>query len=105
MTEKNLHPGLEMRLAALAERIGNLRQGATQESGLDRINDLGEIEQLERRHKLLSDELQALNAEGPGHWQNVKAEIEKRIDDVAGTVEEFIIRLDRATSKNGSHSE
>jgi len=103
MKEKSLHPGLEMRLAALAERIVNLRQGMTQESGLDRIEDLGEIEQLERRHKLLSDELQALNAEGPGHWQNVKAEMEKRIDDVTSTVEEFIIRLDRATSKNGSH--
>ena len=105
MKEKNLHPGLEMRLAALAERIVNLRLRATQEGELDRIKDLGEIEQLERRHKLLSDELQALNAEGPGHWQNVKAEIEKRIDDVAGTVEEFIIRLDRATNKNGSHSD
>lgn len=94
MDQMPLHPGLELRLEALAERIAKLRQKASTAAGVEKIEEFGEIEELERRHKELAERLQALNREGPGFRQNMKAELEKVVDDLTGMVEDFMLRAD-----------
>ncbi len=94
MKEKGLHPGLEMRLTALAARIAQLRQKMSQAKGVEKIEEFGEIEELERRHQMLEDRLRKLNREGPGFRQDVKAEIEKVTDDLTGTVQDFMTWID-----------
>ncbi len=94
MEETGLHPGLEMRLTALATRIAKLRQKMSQAKGLEKIEEFGEIEELEQRYKVLEDHLRKLNREGPGFRQDMKAEIEKVADDLTGTVEDFVTWVD-----------
>jgi predicted nucleic acid-binding Zn-ribbon protein len=94
MGKTGLHRGLELRLTALATRIAKLRQKMNQEKGLEKIEEFGEIEELERRYKVLADQLRSLNREGSGFRQDVKAEIEKVADDLTGMVEDFTIWVD-----------
>jgi predicted nucleic acid-binding Zn-ribbon protein len=89
-----LHPGLELRLEALAERIGVLRRAMAKATGVERLADLGEIDELDRRFRRLADRLRALNREGPGFRSDVKAEVEKITDDLSGTVEDFLMWID-----------
>ncbi|MGA7674269.1 MAG: hypothetical protein WCA78_04395 [Rhizomicrobium sp.] len=56
--------------------------------------ELGKIEELAQRYKVLADQLRLLNREGSGLCQNVNAEIDKMIDDITGTVESHIMRID-----------
>jgi archaellum component FlaC len=94
MEEMGLHSGLEIRLKALAMRIARLKQDIGQAKGLAKIVDGGEIERLEQRYKTLEDQLHKLDREGSGFRQDMKAEIEKRVDDLTGTLENFVMRLD-----------
>jgi hypothetical protein len=89
MEETGLHPGLEIRLTALATRIAELRRKMTGAKGPEKIEELGKIEELERRHKVLADRLQKLNDEGPGFRQDTKADIEKVADDLTGRCRGF----------------
>jgi len=97
MERSSLHPGLEQRLTALAKRIEQLKQKISTAEASEKIRALGEVEQLDRRYEGLEEQLQQLNSEGPGFRQNLKAEIEKRIDDIAGTIADFVLRLDDET--------
>jgi len=94
MEGTSLHSGLEMRLNALAMRIAKLRLDIGQTKGPAKIVAVGEIEGLEQRYKMLEDQLHKLDSEGPGFRQDVKAEIEKWADDLTGTLENFVMRLD-----------
>lgn len=94
MEGHDLHRGLEARLAALADRIAALRQKMSVETSSEKIAELAEVAELERRHKALADQLKALNREGPGFRQNAKAELEKVVDDLSGIVEDFTLRVD-----------
>ncbi len=94
MNETGLHPGLEMRLTALATRIAELRQKMSEAAPREKIEEFAEIEELERRHKVLEGRLRELNGEGPGFRQDTKAEIEKLADDLSGTVEDFVTWVD-----------
>ena len=94
MEKTGLHRGLEMRLAALATRIAKLKQDIGPAKGIEKIVDAGTIEQLEQRYKVLADQLRLLNREGSGFRQNVNAEIDKMIDDLTGTLESFVMRID-----------
>lgn len=94
MEQHGLHRGLELRLEALAARIAALRLKMGAAQGAEKIEDFGEIEELEHRHKRLAEQLSALNREGPGFRQDVKAELEKIADDLSGTVEDFVMRVD-----------
>ena len=96
MATGKLHPSLELRIEMLAKRIVMLRQKATRKNDLERLDDLATIERLERRHRLLVDQLLRLNAEGPGRWQDAKAEVAKLVDDVCASIEESMMRLDRS---------
>jgi archaellum component FlaC len=58
------------------------------------IEEFDEIEGLERRYKVLEDQLRKLNGEGPGFRQDVKAEIEQVADDLTGMVKEFVTLVD-----------
>jgi hypothetical protein len=94
MAETGLHSALELRLAALARLIAKLRQTMRQAKGIEKIEEFDEIEGLERRYKVLEDQLRKLNGEGPGFRQDMKAEIEKVADDLTGMVEEFVTWVD-----------
>jgi hypothetical protein len=97
--EHGLHRGLELRLVALAERIVALRQGMRQATGAALIEDFGEIEELQRRYDVLAGRLRALDREGPGFRQDVKAELEKVVDELTGTVEDFGLWVDSGFEK------
>ena len=101
MEANDLHRGLELRLEALAERIAALRQKMSMAKGVEKIEELGEVDELERRYAVLAEQLRALNREGPGFRQNIKAGIEKLADDLSGTVEEFMdwVDSDRQTPR------
>ena len=94
MEKTGLHPGLEMRLNTLAARIATLKEKMSQAKGLERIDALGEIVELERRYKRLEDRLGALNREGPGSRQDMKAELEKVSDDLMGALEDLMMWTD-----------
>jgi hypothetical protein len=48
---------------------------------------------------LLVDQLRRLDAEGPGHWQDAKAEVAKLVDDICASMEESMMRLDRSAGR------
>jgi hypothetical protein len=80
----------------LAKRIVVLRKKAARKNDLERLDDFATIERIDRRHCLLVDQLLRLNAEGPGPWQDAKAEVAKLVDDVCASIEESMMRLDRS---------
>lgn len=94
MAQHGLHWGLELRLEALANRIAALRDKMANAEGAEKIEEMGEVQELEARHRALTERLQALDREGPGFRQNAKAELEKIADDLSGTVEDFITWVD-----------
>ena len=94
MENTERHRGLELRLEALAQRIAKLRQRMRTAKGTKRLDELGEIEELDRRFDALAKRLQALNREGAGFRQDIKAELEKLADDLSGTVEDFVMWVD-----------
>jgi hypothetical protein len=80
----------------LAKRIVTLRKKAARKGDLERLDDLATIERLDRRHSLLVEQLHRLDAEGPGLWQDAKAEIAKLVDDICASIEESMMRLDHS---------
>jgi predicted nucleic acid-binding Zn-ribbon protein len=88
------HRELELRLEALAKRIGALRRKMKQVKRAEKIEEFGEIEELQRRYDALVERLAALDQEGSGFRQDVKAELEKIADDLSATVEDFTIWVD-----------
>ena len=102
MATAALHPGLQLRIEMLAKRIVVLRKKAAGKKDLDRLVDLGTIERLERRHHLLVDQLRQLDAEGPGPWQDAKAEVAKLVDDICASIEDSMMRLDHFAGRGKS---
>ena len=94
MKQAGLHPGLEIRLTALAERISLLRQKASQMDAPDQFEKGVDIKELENRYKTLEAELVQLNGQGPGFSQDVKAGFEAVADDLKGWVEDHIMWID-----------
>jgi predicted nucleic acid-binding Zn-ribbon protein len=92
MKATGLHPGLERRLKALETRIGKLKSEMARAKGVDKLDELGDVEVLEQRYKELEARLAALNREGPGFRQDLKAEAEKMADDLAANFEDFALR-------------
>jgi chromosome segregation ATPase len=94
MDEQGLHRGLEQQLEALAARIAALRQKMNAAGGGERVEDRGEIEELQHRYEETVERLRALQKEGPGFRQETKAELEKIAADLAGNVEDFVTWVD-----------
>jgi hypothetical protein len=95
MHETGRYPGLELRLRSLAERIGELKRKMARADALVRIEMMGEVLQLEERERQLELRLGKLNGEGNGVRQRLRAEAEKIADDLAASVQDFILRVDR----------
>lgn len=94
MAQQHLHRGLELRLDALSDRIEALRRAMEHAKGAEKIERIGEIEELKKRRQALADRLRALNQEGPGLRRNIDAEWEKMTDDLTDLIEDFIMQLD-----------
>jgi hypothetical protein len=62
--------------------------------GIEKIEDLGEIDRLERRRQELKTQLDELNREGPGFRHEMKNELEKLSADLSGAGEAFIMWTD-----------
>lgn len=104
MEKLGLHSGLEIRLKTLELRIARLKQDVGKVKDLAKFEGDSEIESLEKRHKLLEDQLRELDREGPGFRQNVKAEIDKMADDLTGSLDSFLKRLDSHKLFDKPHS-
>src|SRR5579864_2219288 len=102
MATAMLYPGLELRIEMLAKRIVILRRKAARKNDLDCLDDLAMIERLDRRHRLLVDQLHRLKAGGSGRRQKAKAEMAKLIDDICASIEDSMMRLDRAMGRGKS---
>lgn len=96
MNDDGLHPDLELRLKALAARIGSLRKGMKAARGAAKMEEFGELAELERRHQALAERLRQLNREGRGFRPNAKAEMERLTDDLTAIVDDFVNRTDAA---------
>lgn len=94
MTSMEPHQVLELRLRALEARIEELKRKIARAKGSEKIEKFGDVAELESRHGKLADRLRQLEREGPGFRQEVKAELEAMADDLSGTVEDFMMRLD-----------
>jgi predicted nucleic acid-binding Zn-ribbon protein len=94
MAENDANRGLELQLESLAARIAALRQKMSAAGGIERIEDRGEIEDLQHRYDEIVARLRALQDEGPGFRQEAKAELEKVAADLSGNVEDFVSWVD-----------
>ncbi|HXS38920.1 MAG TPA: hypothetical protein VN766_01980 [Stellaceae bacterium] len=94
MDEQGLHRGLEQQLEALAARIAALQQKLGAASGSERVEERGEIAELQRRYEEIVGRLRALQSEGPSFRQETKAELEKIAADLSGNVEDFVSWVD-----------
>ncbi len=94
MERADLHQGLELRLEVLANRIGTLKEKMARAQGPQKIENLGDIDRLERRYKELQGQLDELNREGPSFRHEVKNELEKLSADLSGAVDDFLMWTD-----------
>ncbi|MGO9172061.1 MAG: hypothetical protein ACLP7P_08865 [Rhodomicrobium sp.] len=94
MGQASLHEGLELRLETLAARIRMLREKMERTEGLKKIEEFGELDQLERRQKELEGRMQELDREGPSFRRDMKNELEKLSYDLSAAVEDFNMRID-----------
>ncbi len=94
MEKTSRHAELEIRIASLEGRIAALKQKLSKAPPLKKIDDLGEVERLERHHTALKDLLRQLNGEGAGFRQELKAEIETMAEDLSTTVEDYVKWID-----------
>ena len=94
MEDKATHPALEARLEALEGRIAELKSKLATAQGTERIGEVGEVKELELRHKELLERVRKVKLQGPEFWEDVKAELEGTADDLVETVEDFILWAD-----------
>ncbi len=94
MPRTGLHPGLELRADLLAARILDLRNKMKNDSGVARIDDRCEIEQLERRRRALEQRLVQLDHEGGGLLARLKSALTQVSFDTAASFDAFMRRLD-----------
>ncbi|MGO9547529.1 MAG: hypothetical protein ACLPPF_22395 [Rhodomicrobium sp.] len=87
MEQAGLHQGLELRLEVLKDRMRTLAEKMSRAEGVQKIDNLGDLDRLERRY----DEL---NREGPGFRHELKNELEKLSADLSGTLDDFIMWTD-----------
>jgi hypothetical protein len=94
MNATSCHPALKQRLTDLERRIGELKVKIAAARGVQKIEDVGDIEDLEQRHKELAAQLDNLDREGRGWAQNVKAELDLMADDLTASIERCMTRAD-----------
>lgn len=101
--QKTLYRGLRLRRDALVERINALREKAARTDGVEKLDILSQITQLERRRQRFEKRLQDLNCEKPGAGSMMKAMIENLVYDLTGAVENFILKADSGYRAHWRH--
>ena len=106
MEQAGLHQGLELRLEVLRHRMRTLAEKMSRAEGVQKIENLGDLDRLERRYDELRRRLNELNREGPGFRHGVTYELEKFFSDVVGSFGDFIMWTDfrYLTGKRPPHS-
>jgi predicted nucleic acid-binding Zn-ribbon protein len=89
-----LHPALEKKVRLLGTRIAVLQHKMETATSEQKIEALGRLTGLEQRHKHLEDQLRALDREGPGFRQDMKATMILLADDLTGAIEDLILSVD-----------
>jgi predicted nucleic acid-binding Zn-ribbon protein len=99
MANPGQHPILETRLRELAARIGSLKEKLAAAKGIARVEELGAIEELERRYAALTDRLQKLETEAPQSRQGAAEELKAMEDDLTGAIDDLITGLDAGAGR------
>ena len=94
MTETSLHLALDKRLTTLEARIVELKEKMSHASPPEKVHEFAELTELERRYKALEERVRALNLEGRGFRQNIKAELILMADDLTGASEALMEWID-----------
>jgi hypothetical protein len=94
MPRTGLHPGLELRADLLSTRILDLRRKMKRDTGVTRIDERIEIDQLERRRKALEQRLALLDREGDTYLAGLKSAMAQVSFDAASSFDAFMRRLD-----------
>jgi hypothetical protein len=94
MEKHSLHPALEVRVAALAARVAELKRKMSRPADLGHSLGSAEIAELEARRQMLEDKVRDLKQAGPSFQQDVKSEIEAVADDMTGWIEDHLRWID-----------
>jgi hypothetical protein len=93
------HSKLAQRLWTLECGIGSLQQNLNAGSEIDKVNGSGPRHALQQRHDSLQERVSALNGEGRGFRQNIKAEIIVMADDLHAMIDSMIASSHAAPSR------
>ena len=93
MDGETAHPALHMRLVVLQRRMAALRATVEKSTGITKIEAHDHLIDLEKRHRLLAEQLRTLDAEGAGLWQTVKAEFDLMADDLASAIDDLLMSI------------
>ncbi len=94
MEQKRLDHGLKVGLDHLRFRIEALKAKIKIAQGIEKMDEIGRLDQLEHRYKELEDRMRQLSHESPGFRRNMKNEFEKLSFDLSGAFDEFIMWVD-----------
>ena len=88
------HSALQMRIKTLGGRINALKETMRKATEAKRIEKLGELDELERRHKHLAERLHQIDREGSGIRQDADAELSLMADDLDGVLDSFMFSVE-----------
>jgi chromosome segregation ATPase len=94
MSNTGQHAILETRLRTLASRIESLKERLGAATGVERIEEVGALKELEGRYAGLADRLRQLERQSPQSRQGAREELEAMADDLTSAMDDLIIGLD-----------
>ncbi len=90
MTEADIYSVLKMRIKTLGSRITALKKTMSEATDSKRIDRLGELQELEKRHKQLDERLHENGPEGRGLLQDVNANLSLLADNIQGGLDSLL---------------
>jgi DNA-binding protein YbaB len=97
MEKTTLHHGLEMRLAALEERLAVLRKKMRKATDVEKVVGHATIQDLETRHAELTQQVRELDIKGPGLLQSFQADFLVLADNLTNAVDDAMRKIDANT--------
>ena len=94
MDTADQHSALKMRVKTLGLRITALKTTMSEATDAKRIEKLGELQELERRHRDLEEQLQQIGREAPGLRQDVNADLSLLADNIQGGLDSLMFSID-----------
>ena len=85
---------MKMRIKTLGIRITALENTMEKSTDSSRVAKLGELHELEGRHKDLEERLRQICREGPGLRQDVKADLNLLADNIEGGLDSLMFSVD-----------